>query len=116
MDGKEDDNELLDVPGMRVKNFSISHSFDVYKNGEKAGVFVNMGFELEVPLDPKEAVVAQLRASQYVTASVLYDALARGILTKEQANEMIAESKKRHQGIASALRKSLDLAAGKDQG
>lgn len=86
-----------------VDSFTVSYSFDLYPGKGKASNFVSMGFKLSKPVTPQEALLLEAQHSDIVTSAVIYNALARNLLTKEEANEMLTLSRERHAGVAKAL-------------
>ena len=91
--------------GYVVKSFTVSHSFDTYRGGEKKYHFTSFGCDMKEPCAPEEAVMAALDASRHVTAAVIYEAVARGCLLQEEAKQMLHDSEARHQGLLEAVSK-----------
>ena len=89
--------------GYVVKSFTVSHSFETYRMGEKKSHFASFSCDMKEPASPEEAAIAGLDASKHVTASVIYEAVARGCLTQEEGKQMLHDSEIRHQGILDAL-------------
>ncbi len=86
-----------------VKSFSISKIMEVNRNGEKQSEFLSMKFESDTSLTPEQAVLQQLEAHETVEKSVVFNALASGLITKDTANDRLEQTKTRHAGILAAL-------------
>lgn len=93
---------------LQVENFTVSYSFDAVLNGKKSSHFVSMGFRLGEPVSIEEAQVYQVQASRIVTEAAIHDAIARGVISVNEASDLIEDSKMRHEGIAKTLSKKLD--------
>lgn len=78
---------------MKVTSFTVSKSFDVYRNGEKNSYFVSMAVEPDGDLRPEDLPLAQLEAAAAVKKACIYNALTDGKLRVEEANEMIQDLK-----------------------
>jgi len=87
------------LPPVKVTDYTVSHTFDTYKNGAKSSHFVSMRFSVERPVTPEEAEALAFRSSMVVTRATYYQALARGAITVEEANELIAGSRESHEHI-----------------
>jgi hypothetical protein len=99
------DDEKVDL---KVKNFTVSYSFESYKGGLKTSHFVSMTFESSQLLDPSDAVYVQTFANEHVTKSTIYDALVRGNITVDEANEMIQNLKNNSEYLRKKLIKKTD--------
>lgn len=86
-------------PDLKVKTFTVSHSFDTYRNGKKSSHFISMNFESIEPLDFEEASIAILKGSKLVTKSVIDTAFVRGDISIDEANELLLVSKTNHDGM-----------------
>lgn len=76
---------------MRVNNFTVSKSIEIYRNGEKSSYFVSMNVDPDGDLKPEDLPLAQLEAAYFVKRAVILNALTDGKLKIEEANEMIAD-------------------------
>lgn len=88
-----------------VKSFTVSHSFETYRGGEKRSHFMSFSCDMSGPSSPEEASLAGVDASRHVTAAVIYEAVARGCVTPEDGKQMLSDSETRHRGIAEAMEK-----------
>lgn len=96
------------LPELLVDNFTVSYAFDTHLNGKKANHFVSVGFKTPEPVSIGEARVLQVKASQMVTIATIHDAVARGMIPIEEARDLIADMKLRHEGLAETLSKELN--------
>lgn len=94
---------------MKIKNFTVSNAFDTFNNGEKQNHFLSVNFELDDPITLDEFKTVQLDASYRVTVSVIHDALARGSISVEQANERITVLTKRTEQLKASIEKKSQL-------
>lgn len=90
---------------MKVSNFTVSKSFEIYRNGEKTSYFVSANVEPDGDLDPKDLPEAQLDAAFFVKKACIYNALTDGKLKLEEANEMISDLKENTALLREKLRK-----------
>lgn len=84
---------------VRVTDYTVSHTFDTHRNGVKSSHFVSMRFSVERPVTPEEAEALAFQSSVIVTRATYYQALARGALTVEEANDLIGGSNENHERI-----------------
>lgn len=82
-----------------VKTASVSYSLDLYRSGEKSSHFVSANIEFDKPVPIDELPRAQLETSYKVAVSVIHDALIRGALSVEQANERISNMQTAHEAV-----------------
>jgi len=87
------------LPSARVTDYTVSHAFDTHKNGVKSSHFVSMRFSVEPSVTPEEAEALAFQSSAIVTRATYYQALARGAITVDEANEMIKGSRENHEHI-----------------
>lgn len=87
------------LPSARVTDYTVSHTFDTHKNGAKSSHFVSMRFSVERPVTPEEAEALAFQSSVVVTRATYYQALARGAITVDEANELIKGSRENHEHI-----------------
>jgi len=99
---KDQSSGIPDVV-VTVDGFTVSYSFDVYQGGLKSSNFVSMNFKTSRPVTPEEAVILEVTHSSIVTDAAVYDALARGAIDTETANDLIRQSRERHTKIAQKL-------------
>ena len=92
-----------------VKSFSISKIIEINVRGEKQSEFLNMKFESDSSLTPKQAMLQQLEAHETVEEAIVYNALASGMMTVDAANERISQLKHRHEGIITVLNKKFGV-------
>lgn len=95
------------LPELQVESFNVSYSFDIHLNGRKSTHFVSMGFRHE-PCSIQEAQVLQVEGSLIVTTAAIHDALARGVIQINEANDLIEDARTRHQGLAKKLFEDLN--------
>ena len=87
------------LPPARVTEYVVSYTFDAHKGGSKSSHFVSMKFATERPVTEREAEALAFASSVTVTRAAVYQALARGALTVEEANEIISSMKANHEHI-----------------
>lgn len=87
------------IPDVSVVEYTVSHTFDTYRNGQKSSHFVSMKFSPSRPLNKIEAEAAALVSSVTVTRAAIYQALARGAISIDEANEISSNMKKSHDHI-----------------
>lgn len=87
-----------------VDSFTVSYSFDVHEAGLKHSSFMSMTFRTSRPVEAADVEALQISHSATVTSAAYYDALARGVISTEDANALISESRERHRMIADKLR------------
>ena len=101
--------DTKDLPAVRVTDYTVSHTFDTHKNGVKSSHFVSMRFSIDRPATPEEAEALAFQSSMVVTRASYYQALARGAITVDEANELIRGARESHEHI---FKKKLAPAAG----
>ena len=74
---------------MIIKEFTITHSFDTYRNGNKTSQFVSIKFQDEIS-DIETFPLAQLQAKLVVAKACIWDAMVAGDITVEDANERLS--------------------------
>lgn len=89
---------------MKVNNFTVSKSMEIYRNGEKHSYFVSMNVDPEVPLTPEELPRFQLEAASFAKRACILNALTDGNLRVEEANELLQTLK----ANTEALKQQLD--------
>lgn len=87
------------VPDVSVIEYTVSHTFDTFRDGRKSSHFVSMKFSPSRPLSKIEAEAAALVSSVTVTRATIYQALARGAISIEEANELSSNMKTSHDHI-----------------
>lgn len=97
-----------------VTDYTISHTFDTHKGGTKSSHFVSMRFSTGRPVTVEEAELMAIRSSKAVTRATYYQALARGALSVDEANELLAASRGNHERLEGKLGKK--AAPGGDEG
>lgn len=106
----------MSLPKMRVKNFTVSTSFEVNRGGQKSSHFVSLGVELEEPIDIEDFPRAQLLAGYKAHAAANYDALVRGAISLEESNDRISSSQANYELIQANLdKKAQDREKQKEQ-
>lgn len=90
-------------PPVRVTEYTVSYTFDTHRGGQKSSHFVSMRFSAERPMTPEEAEVAAITSSVTVTRAAVYQALARGAIEIEEANEIISRMKQNHEQLHKKL-------------
>lgn len=78
---------------MKVNNFTVSKSFEVYRNGEKNSYFVSVNVEPDGDMVPEDLPLAQLDVATFVKKACIYNALTDGKLRVEEANELVQDLK-----------------------
>lgn len=91
-------------PKMTVETFTVSSNFDTHRGGEKSSHFVSFGVRVDPPVPIDEVPLLQLQAAYRVSVAAIHDALIRGALTVEAANERIKDMQDNY----AALRESLE--------
>jgi hypothetical protein len=102
----ESDKQL---PTVTVDSFTVSCSMDVYKGRDKESCFVSAGFKTSRPVTPEELIILSIEQDFTVHKSAIYNMLARGVISIEQANENIQLSKDRHEKIKQTLSKAVTV-------
>jgi hypothetical protein len=100
--------KMSKLPKLQVESFTVSYAFDTHLNGKKANHFVSVGFTTSEPVSTEEAQVLQVKGSQMVTIAAIHDAVARGAISIEEARDLIADVKLRHEGLAGKLSEDLN--------
>lgn len=90
---------------LTIDTFSVSYSFDVYKNGEKHGSFVSITVRSDPPIPIEDLQLVKLDASYSVAKSTIMDALVRMIITEEDANDRIQNIKENTEALKLAIMK-----------
>ena len=90
---------------MKIDGFTISYSMDTGTPGSKSSNFVSVNFKLPEPLSMSEVEIVRLEASKKVTVWAISDALMRGELSKEEADERLEILKKNHEVMKSSIEK-----------
>ena len=78
---------------MKVNSFTVSKSFEIYRNGEKSSYFVSAAVDPESDLAPEDLPAFQLDVATAVKKACIYNALVDGKLRIEEANELIQNLK-----------------------
>lgn len=84
-----------------VKTVSVSYALDLHRGGERSSHFVSANIEFEKPVPIDELPRAQLEAGYKVATAVIHDAVIRGALPVEQANERISDMKEAYEAVKS---------------
>lgn len=100
------------LPEPKVTEYTVSYTFDTHKDGGKRSHFMSMKFQTPCPVTEKQAEALAFVSSVTVTRAVIYQALARGTISVDEANELITDMKRNHEHIYS---KKLDPAVQEDQ-
>jgi hypothetical protein len=74
---------------MVIKEFTVTHSFDTYRNGNKTSQFVSVKFWDEID-NIEDFPLKQLQAKLVVAKACIWDALVSGDITTEDANERLS--------------------------
>lgn len=90
---------------MKVVSFTVSKTFDIYRNGEKSSYLVAMNVEPDGDMRPEDLPVAQLDAATAVKKACIYNALTDGKISLEEANSLIASLKDNTAAIREKLAK-----------
>ena len=106
----------MTLPKLTVERFTVSYSLETIRYGAKSSHFVSVGFAMSDPdrdfnthpISPEEFAVLQQDANKVVTIAAIHDAVARGALSQEDANDLITSFKTRQDGIKSVLSKKLN--------
>lgn len=88
-----------------VTAFTVSHSFETFRNGSKSTHFVSFNFTTPEPVTQQMAELLALRASIGVTKSAIQQAVARGHLSMEEGGELVSTMKGNHELL---LKKKLE--------
>lgn len=91
--------DVSNLPESKVTDYTVTHSFDTFRNGSKSSHFVSMRFRTDRPVTFLEAEALAMVSSLTVTKAVIYHALARGALKIDEANDMISYAKDNHERI-----------------
>ena len=90
---------------MKITEFTVTHSFELYQSGEKTSHFVSAKVHPEEPLTLEEFPTAQLEAKCAVGRACIYNALVTGAITVEFANERISTLRDNTENLRSVLKK-----------
>jgi predicted DNA-binding protein YlxM (UPF0122 family) len=74
---------------MVIKEFTVTHSFDTYRNGNKTSQFVSVKFWYEIE-NIEDFPLKQLQAKLVVAKACIWDAMVAGDITVEDANERLS--------------------------
>jgi hypothetical protein len=96
-------------PELKVRSFTVSYSFDAYRNGQKSNHFISMNFESVELLDLDDAAIAALKGSKLVTRTAIDTAIARGVVNIDEANQLLLISKTNHDNIIEHRTKKIKL-------
>jgi hypothetical protein len=99
---------MSDLPKLTVERFTVSYSLDTMRNGVKSSHFVSMGFLPERPVTLAEAAILQIEACDTVTIAAIHDAVARGAISTDDANDFITNFRVRQAGIKEVLQKRIN--------
>jgi hypothetical protein len=91
------------MSGETVKNFTVSYSLELHRGGEKTSHFVSAGVEFLTPVPISDFPLAHMESSYKVAVATIHDALVRGSLTLEQANERISLLRQNVDNLRAAL-------------
>lgn len=94
-------------PRIVVETFTVSSNFETHRSGEKSSHFVSFGIRLDPPVLLDEISLIQLQAAHRVSVAAIHDALIRGALSLENANERIADIRHNYQTLKDHLEKKL---------
>lgn len=89
----QDFKETSGGQALKVKNFTVSKSMEIFRNGEKSSYFVSMNVEPDGDMLPEDLPLAQLDAAAVVKKACIYNALTDGKLRVEEANELLQNLK-----------------------
>ena len=78
---------------------------DVHKASGRSSGFVSATVELPEPVSVEDFHIAQLESAYKVSVSVIYNALMRGEISVDQANEKISFFKSSYEELRSAREK-----------
>lgn len=73
---------------MKITEFTVTHSFDTYRNGNKTSQFVSVKFQDTIE-NIEDFPLLQLQAKLVVAKACIWDALVSGDITVEDANERL---------------------------
>ena len=73
---------------MQIIEFTVTHAFDTYRNGNKTSQFVSVKFKDEVT--PEDFPLVQLQAKLIVAKACIWDAMVSGDITVDDANERLS--------------------------
>ena len=90
---------------MSVESFIVSYAFETHRNGEKTSHFLSAGVKTDSPVSFDEFQLLQLQASYRVSVSTIHNALMRGSMTVNEANDRIGDLKNNYEAIRSKLEK-----------
>jgi predicted DNA-binding protein YlxM (UPF0122 family) len=76
---------------VKVKEFTVSCSYDIFRAGDKTSTFVSMNLTMDEPCSVEDFPIIQLDAADQVTRACIYDALARGAFSVEEANAKLLQ-------------------------
>jgi hypothetical protein len=93
----------------KVTSISSSYAIDLHKSGERTSHFVSATIEIDPSIEIDEIPKTQLNLSYRVSVSAVYDALMRGALTIDQANERIKIMKDNFEQMSSHFNKTFDV-------
>jgi hypothetical protein len=80
-----------------IKTISVSHSMDLYKNGEKSSHFLSMNVDVIGNVPVEKLLYVQLEAAYKVTIANIYNSVMRNAMTMENAKEKIDSIKEKYE-------------------
>ena len=93
---------------MSIESFTVSYAFETYRGGEKTSHFLSAGVKVDPSVSFDEFQSVQLQAAYRISVSVIHDALMRGSLTTEEANDRIRDLKNNYELMKSKFEKSIN--------
>ena len=79
-----------------VTGYTISYAFDTYKNGSKSSHLVAMNFSTCGLVKEEDAEKMAFLSSMTVTRASIYQALSRGSISTDDANEFLVTAHENH--------------------
>ena len=92
---------------VKIREFSVSSSLELFKNGEKSSHFVNVTCEADPGLTPEEFKIAHLKMGLEVAVAAVHHALVRKAMTEEEARERIRDLKENYSDLIQAVEKGI---------
>ncbi len=88
-----------------IDSFTVSSNFDTHRGGEKSAHFVSVSVKLDPPVSFDDFSMIQLHAAHRVSIAAIHDALMRGAMSIEEANDRIRNLKENYESLSTSLEK-----------
>lgn len=87
----------------RIKTISESYALDIHTGGERSSHFVSITAEISEDISLDDLPRFQMEAAYKVSVATIYNAMARGALSVDQANNRIQTLKENFENLKNVL-------------